>query len=120
MAAAGGVAGDAVLQRQTRRQQGAAGRRASPGRDAVGVGHADPSDDLGRQGKLDHAPDIVLGMGQPQRLDIDELRPCEAVRTRDSLDLQQAGQARELVHREAMPRRHFGAEGGVVDDRRRA
>jgi hypothetical protein len=55
-------------------------------------------------------------MNQPQGLDIDQLGTMETAWSCKALGLQHGGQSRELVHRKPMPRRHLGAEGGVVND----
>jgi hypothetical protein len=59
---------------------------------------------------------VVVDQGQG--LGIGRLGLVKSLRTHQAVLDQHDGQARELVHRKAMPGRHFGAEGGMVDDRR--
>ena len=117
MAAAGGVAGEPVLEREPRGEQRAAVRGPRARRDLGRDRQTDPAHRRGIEGLAQHRLDVRRRVRQLEpgrgrrRRHVDLLRRDQAVLE------QERHQSAELGHREAMARRHRRDIGGVMNHR---
>lgn len=116
VAAAGAVAGDAVQQRQPRRQHRATGGQLRPERDAWPNLKADLPLNLGRHFAGNHLFDIVGRMGELQPWCRRRIGHVECARHGQSARAQSLHQQRIFAHREAMIDGEAGVVAGMMND----
>lgn len=117
VAAAGGVAGDAVGKRKMRRSERAARRKLGTARHALVDGKTDLALDMRRNGIGQHLSDItgVMGPMKPRRRD----RFSQAEPAGKAERFEPFHEMAVFAHRKAMVRREAGVVVGMADDLKR-